>query len=499
MFNQRISLRCNSKMLHIILSKKRKKYYRQSKFKIVFSFGMDTVIYSRLLFCFSFDYFFDVLECGLASSGTSSKVCQSLFAIYQRKVKYYVMRLLRRLSLFKLARRNLTLPRSSLFPVDPVVGPRTTILLSTKDRAGALNECLPVFSRNGVNLTKIESKYAMDPTEVQFVLDMGLSPDDPKVRRILEDLTSNKTTLFAKQVPPRSVPWFPMTSKDVDSLALLVLEGGIDLENKDHPGFHDPEYRKRRKEIAEYAATFQYGGKPEMVKYTKEEIQTWGVIWRKLEPLLEKHACDQYLEALGALKTSCGYREDNIPQLADVSEFIRKRTGFQLRPTAGLLSSRHFLNGLAFNEIGLASIGATDEQLAGLARCYWFSVEFGLCRKKPNSNERKIYGAGILSSFGEIEYSMSDKPEIRDWDPFAAAQQDYPITTYQPLYYMAESFESAKQKLQEYATSLRKPFSVRWDNDNQRLVVDSNVVRQDKSLIISSKLYFSSLEEFSQP
>jgi len=130
----------------------------------------------------------------------------------------------------------------------------------------------------------------------------------------------------------------------------------------------------------------------------------------------------------------------------------------------------------------LASIGATDEQIVNLARCYWFSVEFGLCRKSPGSNERKAYGAGVLSSFGELEYSMSDQPEIREWDPFAAAKQEYPITKYQPLYYLAKSFEDAKNKMTEYALSLDKPFSVRWDEANTKLIVDRNIVRSQRNV-----------------
>jgi phenylalanine-4-hydroxylase len=54
--------------------------------------------------------------------------------------------------------------------------------------------------------------------------------------------------------------------------------------------------------------------------------------------------------------------------------------------------------------------------------------------------ERKAYGAGLLSSFGELEYAMSAEPEVLPLDMFDAGERDYPITSYQPTYYQVPYF-----------------------------------------------------------
>lgn len=52
-----------------------------------------------------------------------------------------------------------------------------------------------------------------------------------------------------------------------------------------------------------------------------------------------------------------------------------------------------------------------------------------------------------MSSFGELQYALSDKPEVVDFDPAVCCVTKYPITEYQPKYFLAESFASAKNKL----------------------------------------------------
>jgi len=117
-------------------------------------------------------------------------------------------------------------------------------------------------------------------------------------------------------------------------------------------------------------------------------------------------------------------------------------------------------------EIGLASLGASDDDLEKLATCYWFTVEFGLCSQKNSNgeNEIKAYGAGLLSSTGELEYSLtSSTPTFVPFNPAEAASTQYPITEYQPKYFVAESFETAKKQLQEYAKTFSRPFELYYN------------------------------------
>lgn len=398
---------------------------------------------------------------------------------------------------------------------------------------GVLGPILSQFSEHGINITSIESRFkSFARSGPAFHIDLEGAASSPGVQKALASVKALSGVHEITVMADREVPWFPVNIRDLD-LTIDTLDGGSDLINDTHPGFNDRQYKQRRDEIVMNARAFSHGDRPTRVQYNAQEVATWGAVYERLQECHSKWACKEYLEMLPHMEKYCGYARGNIPQLEDISDFLQQRTGFTLRPISGLLSARDFLNALAFRvfystqyirhhgnpfytpepdichellghvplfanaqfadfsqEIGLASLGASDDDVNRLAAVYWFTVEFGLLRE---GSEVKAYGAGLLSSFGEMEWSCAaspsikcremgsmdsvERPSIVPFSPVRASKQDYPITTYQPVLFCADSLEDAKLRISRFCDSLTRPFFPQYDPVTQSVCVTKAVRR----------------------
>lgn len=318
--------------------------------------------------------------------------------------------------------------------------------------------------------------------------------------------------------------WLPHSIWELDFCNHLNINYEPDIDSR-HPGFSDMGYRKRRGKIADIAFNFRHGDKIPTVEYTDDENKTWSLIYKQLEEMYPKYACKQHVEAIKDLEKAGIYSSENIPQLEDVSKYLKQKSGFQLRPVAGLLTARDFLASLAFRvfqctqyirhsssplhspepdcvhellghvpllsnpgfaefsqEIGLISLGASDEDIVKLATLYWFTVEFGICKEE---GELKAYGAGLLSAFGELKHALSGTPELKPFEADSTAVQEYQDEDYQPIYFVSESFEDAKTKLRIYSKKIDRPYEVRYNPYTQsiKLIDNFEIIKEIKSSI----------------
>jgi phenylalanine-4-hydroxylase len=252
-------------------------------------------------------------------------------------------------------------------------------------------------------------------------------------------------------------------------------DGDVTVHLSDeHPGVHDPDYQARRNGIAARALDYRPGKPVTRVDYTDEEQQVWRIVSAELARKHQKYACAEVLTASARLALP----NDHIPQLDEVSAALTPLTGFRYAPAAGLVPLREFFGSFTnrifhstqyirhhsaplytpepdviHEVIGHANqiasprfaaiyetVGAavarlsTEAALKFLADVFWFSLEFGVVREH---GEVRCYGAGLLSSYGEIEEFRH--VELRALDVVAMGTATYDITHYQPVLYCAES------------------------------------------------------------
>lgn len=216
-----------------------------------------------------------------------------------------------------------------------------------------------------------------------------------------------------------------------------------------------------------------------IIHYTDEENQVWSELINGQLSLLEGNVCREYIEALDVMD----FPRDRIPQLHEISAVLMDHTGWSVAAVPALIDFTNFFKLLAnrqfpaatfirrkeelgylqepdiFHEIfghtplltdyrfaafteayGKAGLAADKKDHAMLARLFWFTVEFGLIN---NADGLRSYGAGIVSSPGELVYALeSELPVRKPFDALDALRTPYRIDIYQTVYFTLDSFDT---------------------------------------------------------
>ncbi len=240
------------------------------------------------------------------------------------------------------------------------------------------------------------------------------------------------------------------------------------------PGIDDADYMSRRRWIFKLTRKHRLEKSgPPVFEYTPDETALWSDLSGRLHELHKKHACEMYLKATNDLAIT----SDVIPQMRQLSDQLRKATQTHLVPAEGSLPYRTFYEYIAdrgfpvtqflrhpshpeftpepdmihdclghvplfmnrdyaelITLIGKAAASTENgEHVLMLKRFSWFSIEFGLIEEH---GDVKVFGAGILSSTGEIPNSLYSKDVTRR--PFVT--EEVVNTDYDPTYMQKDLF-----------------------------------------------------------
>lgn len=216
-----------------------------------------------------------------------------------------------------------------------------------------------------------------------------------------------------------------------------------------------------------------------IIHYSEDEHEIWHELISRQLPMLPGRVCQEYIDALELMN----FPNDRIPQLHEVSAVLQETTGWSVAPVPALIDFTSFFKLLAnrqfpaatfirsrqemdylqepdiFHEVfghtplltdyrfaafteayGKAGLAADKKDHAMLARLFWFTVEFGLI---DTADGLRTYGAGLVSSPGELTYSLeSSSPERKVFDPLDALRTPYRIDIFQTVYFRLSGFDT---------------------------------------------------------
>lgn len=228
--------------------------------------------------------------------------------------------------------------------------------------------------------------------------------------------------------------------------------------------------------------------------YTQEDFEVWKLLFNRQFKLLEKSGAQAYLDALVKVQFSA----ERIPEFNRVKELLKPLTGWSLVTVPNISEQKEFFQFLSqkkftatcwlrrkdeldyleepdmfhdvFGHVPLLSNEAYTEFFRAisnialdnienpkaielLGRIYWFTIEFGLIRE---SNNTRIYGAGIISSHGETENCMRSSTEKHDFDVSKILDTTFRTDILQDKYFVIDSFEQLYESIPEIELQMKK-------------------------------------------
>ena len=231
--------------------------------------------------------------------------------------------------------------------------------------------------------------------------------------------------------------------------------------------------------------------------YNEDNQEAWRKLYARMVPRWRKYAHPRFLDGVDNLALS----SDAVPRLEDINKFLEPLSAFKAKAVAGYVpaymffdclrrrefpttitirdknsldylpepdifhdvaghvpmhTDRHFSDVLvSFGEVARAAakraldipekdrrVQVVESNIKALARFFWFTVEFGLMRYEPGSDDIRVYGSGLLSSYGEIQHCVESSDVQRypfqlEW----VINQYFEIDKYQPLLFVVDSFK----------------------------------------------------------
>jgi len=221
--------------------------------------------------------------------------------------------------------------------------------------------------------------------------------------------------------------------------------------------------------------------------YTAQEHAMWDRLFARQAEMLPTRVIPAFMEGLDILRMS----KPGIPDFDELNERLHRATGWQVVAVPGLVPDEIFFEHLANRRFVAGRFIRTPEQLdylrepdvfhdvfghvpllahpvfadymqaygegglraaklgmiEALARVYWHTVEFGLVR---DNGDLKLYGAGIVSSYGESLFALDDpSPNRIEFNLERVMRSKYRIDDYQQNYFVIESFEDLLQQTRD--------------------------------------------------